>query len=342
MNIDICRIGYDDIINNYFAQFKAFNDAFCLEIYPDESPDSDARLREIISDKDCEFYRFAAFDQDRIVGSFSSGKLKPNHPEYENRKHVSWLEGFVLPEYRRRGIAKQLVGLVLRMSSINGVEVVKSNTYCDEGSTLVEKLGGKTVSAQSDRILDLEKVDWTMIQEWLKIPVPNLKLEYYTEFSDELMERLIDISFASTLEVLSMDKCEVPPTLDGERYSLREFSDYMKNTGTDYRCLLLSDSEGTIVGYTEGTVSPDDPKIFRQAMTMVWKNHRGLGYGKFLKASMLDYIKKNLPAITQVCTGNNDLNDPMLAINLKLGFQLVRQWKNFRLEVADALSRLGL
>ena len=116
----------------------------------------------------------------------------------------------------------------------------------------------------------------------------------------------------------------------------------MRNTGTGYRCLLLSDNEGKIVGYTEGTISPADPEIFRQAMTMVLKHQRGKGYGKFLKASMLDYIKKNLSAITKVCTGNNDLNDPMLAINIKLGFQLVRQWKSYRLEVPNALSRLTL
>ncbi len=342
MNIEFRRLGYDEIINNCFAQFKAFNDAFSKDIYPDENPDTEDRLKEIIHERDCDFYRFTAFDGDKIVGSISSGKLKPEHPEYSSRKHVSWLEGFVLPQYRRRGIGKQLVRQALEMASQNGVEVVKPYTYCDEGFAFIESLGGKAVSAQSDRTLELDKLDWSLVESWLKIPIGDLKLEYFSEFSDELMERLIDVSFASTQEVSAMDSCEVPPTLDGERHSLREFSDYIKNTGTRYHCLLLTDEAGNILGYTEGTIPPEDPDVFRQAMTMVWKHHRGKGYGKFLKAAMLDFIRKNLPNIKKQVTGNNDLNAPMLAINLKLGFQLVRQWKVYRVEVAKALDNLKM
>ncbi|NTU61693.1 MAG: GNAT family N-acetyltransferase, partial [Caldiserica bacterium] len=124
MNIEIKRLGYDEIINSCFAQFKAYNDAFCKDIFPDENPDSQERLKEIINEKDCEVYRFTAFDDDKIIGSISSGKLKPEHPEYNLRKHVSWLEGFVLPQYRRQGIGKQLARLALEMAFQNGVEVV--------------------------------------------------------------------------------------------------------------------------------------------------------------------------------------------------------------------------
>lgn len=342
MDIEIKRLGYDEIINDCFDQFKAYNDAFSKDIFPDENPDSQERLKEIISERDCEVYRFTAFDGDRIVGSISSGKLKPEHPEYDLRKHVSWLEGFVLPGYRRQGIGRKLATLALEMASQNGVEIVKPYTYCDEGFRFIEKLGGKLVAMQSDRTLDLSSLDWSLVERWLKIPVGNLKLEYFAEFSDELMERLLEISFASSQEVYAMDSCEVPPTLEGERYSLKEFSDYMKNTGTDYHCLVLSDELKNIIGYTEGTIPPESPNFFRQAMTTVWKQHRGKGYGKFLKASMLDFIRKNLPEIDRQVTGNNDLNDPMLAINLKLGFKLDRQVKVYRIKVAKTLENLNM
>lgn len=342
MDIQIRRLGYDEIINSCFDQFKAYNDAFCKDIYPDENPDSQERLKEIISERDCEIYRFTAFEGDRIVGSISSGKLKPEHPEYDLRKHVSWLEGFVLPECRKQGIGRKLAKLALELAFQNGVKVVKPYTYSDDGFRFAEKLGGKIVAMESDRTLDLGKLDWSLVDRWLATPVGNLKLEYFDQFSDGLMEKLLETSFASSQEVYAMDSCEVPPTLEGERYSLKEFSDYMKNTGTTYHCLVLSDDSGNVIGFTEGTIPPESPNIFRQAMTTVWKQHRGKGYGKYLKASMLDFIRKNLPEIDRQVTGNNDLNDPMLAINLKLGFKLDRQVKAFRLEVAKALENLKM
>lgn len=340
MNVEIKRLGYDDIINNHFTRYKEFMDAYCIDTYPDENPDSPERIKEIISEKDCEIYRFAALDGDRIVGSISSGKLKPNHPEYNLRKHISWLEGFVLHQYRRQCIGTKLAKLALEMAWQNGIEIIKSYNYCPEGFAFLEKLGGKVVAMQSDRTLELDKLDWSLVDHWLTNPDKKLKLEYFSQLSDDLMKRLLDISFASTEEVYSMDSCEVPPTLEGERYSLQEFSDYLKNTGTSYHCLVLSDDGGNIIGYTEGTIPSESPTIFRQAMTTVWKQHRGKGYGKFLKASMLDFIRKNLPQIQKQATGNNDINDPMLAINLKLGFKLDKQIKVYRLELAQAMKKL--
>ncbi len=340
MDIEIRRLCYDEIINECYLEYKAFNDAYCMDAYPDENPASDESLKENISEKDCECFRFAAFDQGRVVGSISSGKLKPEHPEFGIRKHVSWLEGFVLPQCRRRGIARNLARLALGTAYDNGIEIVKAHVYCNGGFGFSESLGGKVVSAESERTLKLDSLDWSLVDSWLATPILGLKLECFSQYTDELMERLMDISFASTQEVYAMDNCEVQPTLEGERHSLREFSDYIKNTGTSYHCLLLSDEAGDVIGFTEGLVPPESPGTFRQAMTTVWKRHRGNGYGKFLKASMLDFIRKNLPSISRQSTCNNDMNDSMLAINLKLGFQLDRQIKAYRIELANALEKL--
>jgi GNAT superfamily N-acetyltransferase len=342
MATEIRRLEHDELVNSLFPQYREFYAIQCREIYPNDNPESDKQILEHLREEDCQHFRFTAFDGNRIVGCFSSGKLKSNHPEYDKRKHVSWFNGFVLPEFRNQGIGRQLAKKTLELAHQNGVEIVKPYVYSKEGSRFLDNLGGKLISAQSERILELEKVDWSLIDGWLKIPVPNLKLEYHSQLSDELIERLTDISFASTQEVLEMDGAEMPPTLEGEKYSLKEFSDFMKNTGIGYHCLLLVDPDGNILGYTEGLILPENPDIFRQAMTTVWKHHRGKGYGKFLKASMLDHIRKNLPHIQKVNTGNNDLNDPMLAINIKLGFTPVLQWNGYRLVVADALKILEL
>jgi GNAT superfamily N-acetyltransferase len=342
MNIEVRRLEYDEIVNELFPKFKMFYKVWQAQDKPDVNEVSDQRIIENISERDKESYRFAAFEDGNIVGCFTSGKLKPDHPEYAIRKHISWLAGFVLPQYRRQGIGSRLAKKALEMASLNGVKVVDSSAHNDFGEAFLLKLGGKVASASSDRMLDLSKLCWDMIKKWLQTPVTNLKLEYYPEMSEEFIERTIDISYASTLETKIMDNCEVPPIKEGELYSLREYSQFLKNTSTSYHCLLLTDHKGEIVGFTEGTVSPEKPNVFNQGMTMVWKHHRGNGYGKFLKASMLDFVKKNQPAVTQINTSNNDLNASMLAINIKLGFELLKQVKVYRLDVRKALGNLKM
>ena len=342
MELEIRRLGYDDIVNNYFEQYKAYDHAFFKDIYPDDNPNSDEMIKENISEKNNECFRFSAFNQGRIVGSISTWKLRPEHPEYSQKKHISMILGSVLPEYRRQGIARKLARLALGMAYQNGVEVVKSYTYCEGGRRFSESLGGEVVSADSDRTLELKNLDWSMIDNWLKIPVGNLKLEYCPEMSEEFINRTIDISYASTFETRMMDNCEVPPTKEGEIHSLREYSQFLKNTSKSYHCLLLIEPTGDIIGFTEGTISQENQDIFDQGMTMVWKHHRGHGYGKYLKASMLDYVRKNHPQITKISTGNNDLNAPMLAINIKLGFESVRQIKVYRIDVRKALDNLKM
>ena len=82
-----------------------------------------------------------------------------------------------------------------------------------------------------------------------------------------------------------------------------------------------SEADGAISGLTEVVHFPFEPDRVRQAFTGVGTAYRGRGIGKWIKAAMLLYVIDHYPQATWVVTDNAGSNEPMLAINGKLGFR---------------------
>jgi hypothetical protein len=73
---------------------------------------------------------------------------------------------------------------------------------------------------------------------------------------------------------------------------------------------------------------------------VVGETHRGLGPAKWVKASMLDRIRRERSEVECVRTSNAFTNAPMLAINNKLGFKIIEvrtEWQGQTMELRRAL-----
>jgi hypothetical protein len=77
------------------------------------------------------------------------------------------------------------------------------------------------------------------------------------------------------------------------------------------------------VGGTEVTFEPWDVAVAVQQNTAIGEPHRGIGMAKWVKASMLDRIRRERPEVERVRTSNAFSNTPMLAINSMLGFKII-------------------
>jgi GNAT superfamily N-acetyltransferase len=75
--------------------------------------------------------------------------------------------------------------------------------------------------------------------------------------------------------------------------------------------------------------------------TMVHPHHRGLGLGRWLKAAMLERILEHRPEVAFINTHNADSNQPMVDINVELGFRPVLMLNVWQGDLAKARQGLG-
>jgi GNAT superfamily N-acetyltransferase len=84
------------------------------------------------------------------------------------------------------------------------------------------------------------------------------------------------------------------------------------------------------VGFTQVSVSADDPAVGYQQDTLVLREHRGHGLGLRLKAANALLLLDTLPAVKTIRTWNADDNAPMLSVNRALGYVVdgySREWQ---------------
>jgi len=98
---------------------------------------------------------------------------------------------------------------------------------------------------------------------------------------------------------------------------------------------------GDLAGLTQVCVDPALPEWGFQELTAVAGPHRGHRLGLLLKLAMLDLLAVEEPQLTRIITGNAVGNDHMIAINDRLGFEVLDQWLTWELDVADVPSDPG-
>lgn len=84
--------------------------------------------------------------------------------------------------------------------------------------------------------------------------------------------------------------------------------------------LLALTPAGEPCGHTTVVVNTHRPEASDQWDTVVLEAHRRRGIGRWLKAEMWRWLREAEPAVTRLATGNAQSNDPMLAINVAMGY----------------------
>ena len=79
---------------------------------------------------------------------------------------------------------------------------------------------------------------------------------------------------------------------------------------------------GELVGYSELTVSRDQPQTAYQWDTLVVGRHRGHRLGALLKVTTMRLLEAGGYATTKITTFNSKLNGPMIAVNEALGAKI--------------------
>lgn len=86
------------------------------------------------------------------------------------------------------------------------------------------------------------------------------------------------------------------------------------------------DAQGTVAGFTNIGMAPEEPTHGWQWNTIVDPDHRGHRLGTWIKATNLLQLLGHRPQLRTLLTWNAVSNDPMITVNEAMGFRLWDHW----------------
>jgi GNAT superfamily N-acetyltransferase len=196
--------------------------------------------------------------------------------------------------------------------------------------------------AQRSR-LNLADLDWGMVDEWVK-RAPERASDYELIFlpppiSEEYLQAYCDVRYVMNSAPLE-DYERDPEVTTPENW--RALEDFDRNRQTDFLVYAaVHKPTEAFVGLTEAIYQRLNPAQAWQADTGVDANHREKGLGRWLKAAMLMKIRADYPQIERIDTDNAGSNEPMLNINIALGFKPILMNHIWQGDVATVRERLG-
>jgi GNAT superfamily N-acetyltransferase len=164
---------------------------------------------------------------------------------------------------------------------------------------------------------DLERL-W---QQWRPSATDYEIVSWTNGTPDELVEARAHLSAIMPAETPHVDLDVEAEHWDAARVRLHEAT-----TDQMGRDLLVAAarhrSTGELVGYSELTVSREQPQTAYQWDTLVVGRHRGHRLGGLLKVTTMRLLEAGGYATTKITTFNSVLNGPMIAVNEALGARI--------------------
>lgn len=269
---------------------------------------------------------FCYWTSGTIVSVLDTNTVTPAAPDYENNKHIFWAGAAVLGPHRRNGIGKGWLDTVLDLVGKTSAITVSSWTEEDDGHLFFKWLGATEKLIESENRLDFTTINWEMVDTWIaqgpsKSPGTRLEL-FESKLPDEVLEQYSPV-YTRLLNTIPKDDASFGDDVVTPE-TFKFYRSRRQDLGHLHHTFITREPDGAISGMTEMIFQPEKPQYIYQDLTGVIPEYRGRGLGKWLKAAMLDYVRRTLPDMRWVITGNANSNAPMLAINHALGFKAYR------------------
>ena len=316
-------------------EWKAFHQ-FGYKRYPEAHPGDPITADDVV-EKTLRFLREEEYIEthsvhqkgvpDEWIGLVRVSVMKETSPSYEENKHFCYVYNVaLLTPYRGKGITKQLLAVVLEFAKRYKRRIIIADTSEEDGKKFIKKLKAEEALSGLENRLDLTKLDWDMVEEWATegpVRSPESKLEFFQDCPDDIIEEYCkiysEIGNQAPREDLDVGDFVITPELRKQREK------YQKDVDVTWLTAITREPNGDISGMTEVLYRPSKDPLITQDLTGVSDRYRGTGKGKWLKAIMLQEVRKRFPTVTTVVTGNATTNAPMISINERLGFKVHKE-----------------
>lgn len=280
---------------------------------------------------------------DKQIGEIVYAKFLETSASYEGTKHLIQFELEILEEYRGKGIGRHAMKLIYDFANENGKKVLITTTDESDGRAFLKKMGAKEALAGVENRLELESVDWKMVENWAKDGSnrsPSSTMEFHYSIPEEIIEEYCKV-YTETMNQQPLGELDVGAIIiSPEAY--RQQEKMFVDMGRIWIIAFTKETNGKISGLTEMRYNPSRESMISQLLTGVQEEYRGRGLGKWLKASMLLKIREEYPQVKIVTTGNANSNAPMLSINNRLGFKVHKESINAQITIEQLAEFLSL
>lgn len=330
---------------NFWKRFHELRRVRDQDLHPDDpiQPDADVEVRLKKPDPFVIDHYFEVSRDGQMIAWFYGESTRPTSPEYATNKHLFWTSGYVRRDHRRKGLATRWMGVVAQLMREAGCTVVGLSAHQEPGHAFSKWLGAEPKLTDIESRLKLSDVDWAMVERWVlegEQRSPGTRLEIYDGPLPEAMWADFSTQRTTLLNTMPLEDLDLGDIIvTPER--LREWYERVALTHEVPHEVLTREPDGVISGMTDTEWAPYRPGLIYQNFTGVLPSARGRGIGKWIKAAMLLHLREVHPDAEWIATGNAQSNDPMLAINRKLGFKPYRQSTEYQISLEKLESRIA-
>jgi GNAT superfamily N-acetyltransferase len=251
----------------------------------------------------------------------------------------------VRPELRRQGLGRRLAQPVLEFLSNGGRK--RLSTYILEGNLegdLLKKLGLKSVYRERRSRLVVADIDMVLMKSWID-RASERAWEYellYLEmpFPDDVVDKYCELQFqmnTAPFEDFEQDDEVLTSEMWRDNEEKMTLSQHEIHT-----FVAIHKASGEFVGSTTLNTDKLQPDQAWQWETVVHPDHRNRGLGRWLKAANIVKVVEERPLMDRIDTWNAGSNEPMLNINIEMGFKQLLVTDQWQGDLETARERLGV
>ncbi len=252
---------------------------------------------------------------------------------------------YVRPADRGKGHARALAGVMF--DRLAEMDRTRFDTYVKEGGeaeSLVERAGLKSVYREKRSRLVMADVDMEMMRTWVERSQERAGeyelLSLQAPFPDDVVEKYADLQFqmnTAPLEDYEREDEVLTPELwrEQEQQMLESFNDLVTYVAVHV-------PTGDFVGSTTIATDRLQPDQAWQWETVVHPDHRNKGLGRLLKGAMMERVVADWPEVDRIDTWNAGSNEPMLNINISMGYKPIVITNTYQGPLSTVRENLGV
>lgn len=270
-----------------------------------------------------------------------SGAYMSREQDLENA--FAWV--YVHPDFRGQGLGRRVAAPMLDYVEADNrtriaVDIVEGRSEV----ALAERAGLARVYEEKMSRLLMADLDWDLMQSWidraaeragdydllaLDSPIPEEHLERFAEATKIMHTAPKEDAIEEDIDISPEMWRDIERTEAGRQRQMRLL-------------IAVHRPTGDFAGYTILNFQALRPDQAWQFDTGVDPAHRDRGLGRWLKAAMITHARDTHPEVEFVDTFNAGSNEPMLNINLAMGFKPVRISHAYQGPLAGVRERLAV